>query len=129
MKRSPGIAAVWVARNRFAVLDKTHQLTIRDLQNQESRKIDYNGPVDDIFYAGTGLLLLKNPDNVQMYDVQQKRILATLKVSKVIAMVFDWLDYYIFQVKYVIWSKNMEFAALLSKHTVTLVTRKLEVKS
>jgi coatomer subunit alpha len=83
VKRSPGVAAIWVARNRFAVLDKSHQLTIRDLQNAESRKIEYTGPVDDIFYAGTGLLLIKNADNVQMYDVQQKRILASLKVSKV----------------------------------------------
>jgi coatomer protein complex subunit alpha (xenin) len=88
VKRSPGIAAVWVARNRFAVLDKSHQLAVRDLQNQESRKIEYNGPVDDIFYAGTGLLLLKNPDNVQMYDVQQKRILASLKVSKVCPQIY-----------------------------------------
>ncbi|KAL3074516.1 hypothetical protein niasHS_015346 [Heterodera schachtii] len=111
-KRSPGLAAVWVARNRFAVLDKTHQLTIRDLQNQESRKVEYTGAVDDIFYAGTGLLLLKNADSVQMYDLQQKRVLASVKATKV---------------KYVIWSKNMECAALLSKHTVTLVTKRLEV--
>jgi coatomer protein complex subunit alpha (xenin) len=27
-KRSPGIAAVWVARNKFAILDKTHQVRI-----------------------------------------------------------------------------------------------------
>uniref|UniRef100_A0A914GUL9 Coatomer subunit alpha n=1 Tax=Globodera rostochiensis TaxID=31243 RepID=A0A914GUL9_GLORO len=113
-KRSPGIAAVWVARNRFAVLDKNHQLTIRDLQNQESRKVDYTGAIDDIFYAGTGLLLLKNADAVQMYDVQQKRVLASIKAAKV---------------KYVAWSKNMEYAALLSKHSVTLVTKRLEVLS
>jgi coatomer subunit alpha len=47
-----------------------------------------------------------------LLDVQQRRILAAAKVSKV---------------KYVIWSKNMEYAALLSKHTLTLITRKLEV--
>uniref|UniRef100_A0A915NNF0 Coatomer subunit alpha n=1 Tax=Meloidogyne floridensis TaxID=298350 RepID=A0A915NNF0_9BILA len=114
VKRAPSIASIWVARNRFAVLDKSHQLSIRDLQNQESRKIDYTGPIDDIFYAGTGLLMLKNPDSVSIYDVQQKRVLVSLKVSKV---------------KYVIWSKNMEYAALLSKHTVTLVTRKLALLS
>jgi coatomer subunit alpha len=83
VKRTPSIASIWVARNRFATLDKSHQLSIRDLQNQESRKIDYSGPIDDIFYAGTGLLLLKNPDSVSIYDVQQKRILVSLKVSKV----------------------------------------------
>ena len=82
-KRSPGVAAVWVARNRFAVLDKTHQITIKDLSNKDSRKIEFTGPVNDIFYAGTGLLLLKNADNVQLYDIQQKRVMATAKVSKV----------------------------------------------
>lgn len=35
----------------------------------------------------------------------------------------------ILQVKYVIWSKNLEYAALLSKHTLTLVSRKLQVIS
>lgn len=34
-----------------------------------------------------------------------------------------------FQVKYVIWSKSMEYAAFLSKHTLTLLNRKLEVKT
>ncbi|VDK27188.1 unnamed protein product [Gongylonema pulchrum] len=111
-KRSPGVAAVWVARNRFAVLDKNQQITIRDLSNRENRKIEQNIPIDDIFYAGTGLLLLKNNESVQLLDIQQKRILASAKVSKV---------------KYVIWSKNLEYAALLSKHTLTLVTRKLQI--
>jgi len=111
-KRSPGVAVVWVARNRFAVLDKSHQIIIRDLANKDNRKIEQTVPADDIFYAGTGLLLLKNSEGVHLLDVQQRRILAAAKVSKV---------------KYVIWSKNMEYAALLSKHTLTLITRKLEV--
>jgi coatomer protein complex subunit alpha (xenin) len=111
-KRSPGVAAVWCARNRFAVLDKSHKIIIRDLSNKDNRQIDQTVPVDDIFYAGTGLLLLKNSDSVNLLDIQQKRILATAKVNKV---------------KYVIWSKAMDFAALISKHTLTLVNRKLEI--
>ncbi|KAI6204356.1 Coatomer subunit alpha [Aphelenchoides besseyi] len=108
-KRASGVAVVWVARNRFAVLDKNHQILIRDLNNKESRKIDHDVPVDDIFYAGTGLLLLRTPEGLQMYDIQQKRVLASAKV------------------KYVLWSKNMEYAALLSKHTLTLITKRMEV--
>ena len=111
-KRSPGVAAVWCARNRFAVLDKSHKIIVRDLLNKDNRQIDQTVPVDDIFYAGTGLLLLKNSDSINLMDIQQKRILATAKVNKV---------------KYVIWSKNMEYAALLSKHTLTLINRKLEI--
>ncbi|KAI6182222.1 Coatomer subunit alpha [Aphelenchoides bicaudatus] len=111
-KRSPGMSCVWVARNRFAILDKTHQIIIRDLSNKDSRKIEHNLPVDEIFYAGTGLLLLRTPEGLQMYDIQQKRVLASVKVNKV---------------KYVLWSKNMEYAALLSKHTLTLISKRLEI--
>lgn len=82
-KRSPGVGAVWVARNRFAVLDKSHQIIIRDLTNKDNRKLEQNIPVDDIFYAGTGLLLLKNSDSISMFDIQTKRVLAAIKVSKV----------------------------------------------
>ncbi|KAI6238268.1 Coatomer subunit alpha [Aphelenchoides fujianensis] len=111
-KRAGGLAVVWVARNRFAVLDKTHTITVRDLSNKDSRKIEHDLPVDDIFYAGTGLLLLRTPEGLQMYDIQQKRVLASVKVNKV---------------KYVLWSKNMEYAALLSKHTLTLISKRMEV--
>ena len=31
------------------------------------------------------------------------------------------------QVRYVVWSRSMEYAALISKHTLTLVNRKLEI--
>ncbi|VDN30304.1 unnamed protein product [Cylicostephanus goldi] len=112
VNRSPGIAAVWVARNRYAVLDKNQQISLRDLSNKEVRKVEMNVPVDDLFYAGTGVLLLRNEEGLQLFDVQQKRVMAHVKASKV---------------RYVIWSKNMEYAALLSKHTLTLINRKLEV--
>lgn len=111
-KRSAGVAAVWVARNRFAVLDRNQQLVIKNLKNEVTKKMEQNMPIDDIFYAGTGMLLLKNAEGVQLFDVQQKRVLASAKASKV---------------KYVIWSANMEYAALLSKHALTLISRRLEV--
>ncbi|CAI2316133.1 unnamed protein product [Caenorhabditis sp. 36 PRJEB53466] len=111
--KSTGINALWVARNRFAVLDKGQNVSLRDLSNKELRKLDnINTAVDDIFYAGTGMILLRNDDGLQMFDVQQKVVTASVKVAKV---------------RYVIWSKTMDFAALLSKHTLTLVNRKLEI--
>ena len=33
-KRSSGLTAIWVARNRFAVLDKSHSLVIKNLKNE-----------------------------------------------------------------------------------------------
>ena len=54
-KRSAGLTAVWVARNRFAVLDKTHTLVIKNLKNEVTKKVQVSGSCDEIFYAGTGL--------------------------------------------------------------------------
>ena len=53
-KRSAGLTAVWVARNRFAVLDKTHTLVIKNLKNEVTKKVQVSGSCDEIFYAGTG---------------------------------------------------------------------------
>ncbi|CAJ0935364.1 unnamed protein product, partial [Mesorhabditis belari] len=110
--RSAGVAAVWVARNRYAVLDKNHQISLRDLTNKELRKIEHNIAVNDLFYAGTGLLLLGNDEGLHLFDVQQKRVIAHVKANKV---------------KYVVWSANNESAALISKSAVILVNRRLEV--
>ncbi|KAK3720320.1 hypothetical protein QZH41_020401 [Actinostola sp. cb2023] len=64
-----------------------------------------------IFYAGTGSLLLRDADSITLFDVQQKRSLASVKINKV---------------RYVIWSPDMSHVALLSKHVVVVCNRKLE---
>ena len=71
-KRASGLTAVWVARNRFAVLDRTHSLLIKNLKNEVTKKVTTPN-CDMIFYAGTGSLLLRDPDNITLFDVQQKR--------------------------------------------------------
>ena len=83
-----GDAAVWIARNRFAVLlcdddDDDYRIEIKHIVNNECRRIEFDEPVNDIFYAGTGFLLLSNTDNVKLYDIKQKCVIATAKVSKV----------------------------------------------
>ena len=85
MRSTPGVAAVWVARNRFAVLyNKAIGITIKHIVNNELRIIIVcDEPVNDIFYAGTGFLLLSNTDNVKLHDIKQKCVIATAKVSKV----------------------------------------------
>lgn len=109
-KRSSGLTAVWLARNRFAVLDRTHSLIVKNLKNEIAKKVQIPS-CDDIFYAGTGCLLLKDADGVSLFDVQQKRTLASIKLAKV---------------KYVVWSADMSYVALLSKHTIAICTRKLD---
>lgn len=71
-KRSPGVTALWVARNRLAVLDRLHQLVIKNLKNEVTKKVQ-NPNCDEVYYAGTGMLLLRDPDYVTLFDVQQKR--------------------------------------------------------
>jgi len=111
-KRGQGSCAVWVARNRFAVLDKYGAIVIKNLKNEVSKKFDAPGPTPNkLFFAGTGSLLVGSDDEIMMVDVQQKRAMATLSVSKV---------------KYVSWSEKMDYVALLSKHQITLCNRKLQ---
>lgn len=74
-KRSSGLTALWVARNRFAVLDRTHQLVIKNLKNEVTKKVQTPN-CDEVFYAGTGMLLLRDAEHVTLFDVQQKRTLA-----------------------------------------------------
>jgi len=71
-KRASGLTAVWVARNRFAVLDRTHTIIIKNLKNEITKKVQVPA-VDEMFYAGTGSLLLRTPEGMTLYDVQQKR--------------------------------------------------------
>ena len=80
-KRSSGLSAIWVARNRFAVLDKSHSLVVKNLKNEVTKKVSTPN-CDEIFYAGTGMLLLRDPDAVTLFDVQQKRNMGSVKIPK-----------------------------------------------
>ncbi len=65
-KRGLGTSAVFIARNRFAVLDKaTNIIQIRNLQNEITKKVPTPcATTDAIFYAGTGMLLCRSEDKV-----------------------------------------------------------------
>lgn len=71
-RRASGVKTVWVARNRFAVLDKQQNVVIKNLKNEVTKKVQAP-PCDMIFYAGTGSLLLRDAEQVTLFDVQQKR--------------------------------------------------------
>lgn len=101
-KRGAGHCAIFIARNRFAVLDKVNQQTqIRDLTNTVTKSFKTPGQVNEIFYAGTGNLLMSTPTSVILFDIQQRRVAAELSVASV---------------KYAVWSSDMTMVALLSKH-------------
>ncbi|KAF2724378.1 Coatomer, alpha subunit [Polychaeton citri CBS 116435] len=110
--RGSGTAAVFVARNRFAVFSQPNQqIDIKDLSNATTKSIKPPHGTTDVVFGGTGCLLLITPTHVYLYDIQQKKTLADLAVAGV---------------KYVVWSGDGLHAALLSKHNVTVVTKSLQ---
>ncbi|KAE8153991.1 coatomer WD associated region-domain-containing protein [Aspergillus avenaceus] len=112
VKRGQASSAVFVARNRFAVFSQANQqVDIKDLSNSTTKSIKPPPGTTDIYFGGTGCLLFITPTTVVLFDIQQKKQLAELAVSGV---------------KYVVWSNDGLYAALLSKHNVTIVTKSLE---
>lgn len=110
--RGPGTSAVFVARNRFAVFNQANlQIDIKDLSNSTTKTIKPPHGTTDMVFGGTGCLLLITATHVYLYDIQQKKQLAELAVAGV---------------KYIVWSGDGLYAALLSKHNVTIVTKSLE---
>ena len=110
--RGSGTAAVFVARNRFAVFNSANQhIDIKDLSNFTTKSFKPPTGTNDMVYGGPGCLLLITPTTVFLYDIQQKKQLAELAVAGV---------------KYVVWSTDGLHAALLSKHNVTIVNKSLE---
>eukprot|EP00268_Persea_americana_P024120 TRINITY_DN2358_c0_g1_i2.p1 TRINITY_DN2358_c0_g1~~TRINITY_DN2358_c0_g1_i2.p1 ORF type:complete len:1219 (+),score=265.30 TRINITY_DN2358_c0_g1_i2:284-3940(+) len=111
-KRGVGASAVFVARNRFVVLDKSsNQALVKNLKNEIIKKSNLPIATDAIFYAGTGNLLCRAEDRVVIFDLQQRTILGDLQTPFV---------------KYVVWSNDMETVALLSKHAIIIASKKLE---
>ncbi|KAG8377864.1 hypothetical protein BUALT_Bualt08G0077800 [Buddleja alternifolia] len=110
-KRGIGGSAVFVARNRFAVLEKSsNQVLVKNLKNEIVKKSPLPIATDAIFYAGTGNLLCRSEDRVVIFDLQQRIVLGDLPTSFV---------------RYVVWSPDMESVALLSKHSIVIADKKL----
>lgn len=112
VKRGDGSSTIFIARNRFASLDKSsNTIVVRDLRGDITKKVPSPFPgTEGIFYAGTGMVLLQAEDKVALFDVQQRSIVAELTAP---------------MVKYVVWSGDMERVALLAKHSVIVADKKL----
>lgn len=112
MKKGTGTSAVFVARNRFAVFSAaTQNIDIKDLSNSTTKSFKAPSGTTDVVFGGTGCVLCLTPTHVVLYDIQQKKQLAELAVAGV---------------KYVSWSNDGMYAALLSKHNATIITKSLE---
>lgn len=111
-KRGVALAGVFVARKRFAVLDASRTILVKNLDNSvRKRCIPPHPTTDFMFYGGTGCLLLRSEGRITLYDIQRKAAMAELTAPKI---------------KYVYWSADNAYVALMGKHTVMLCSRKLK---
>lgn len=113
VRRGSGLAAVFLARNRFAVLDKNRQILIKNFQNEVTKKVSPPHPTtDEMYFAGVaGRLLLRCEDRITLYDQQSRRVLAELQVPRV---------------KYIFWSQDCSMVALMSKHAIVIAGKQLD---
>ncbi len=113
VRRGHGVSAVFIARDRFVVLDKFKSLTVRNFQNDLVKK--YNCPlagVDMIYYGGTsGRVILRTDDKLVLFDLQAQKVYGELAIPRV---------------KYVVWNKDYSMIALISKHQVVLANKMME---
>ena len=57
--------------NFFFIFDG-FQIVIKNEKNEVSKKVQ-TPPCDEIFYAGTGYVLLRDTEGLTLFDIQQKR--------------------------------------------------------
>eukprot|EP00299_Pterocystis_sp_00344_P013071 c6363_g1_i1.p1 GENE.c6363_g1_i1~~c6363_g1_i1.p1 ORF type:complete len:900 (+),score=198.07 c6363_g1_i1:846-3545(+) len=111
-KRGTGTSAVFVGRNKFAVLERSGgAVSLKTLEGEESKRWYPPGSVTGLFPATSGSFLLRYEDKVALYDIQQAK-----NVGEVVCN----------NAKYAYWSPDHEFVALLSKHTLTIANKRME---
>lgn len=114
-QRGYGKCAVFVSRNRFAVLDKSRQLFLKTLKNEIKRKITIpNVSINYIFAGGVGRLLLRTSEAILLYDIQSLKVLAEMSTQSR------------HPIKYVNWSSDSQYLAMFSKATIYVTNSRLE---
>ncbi|EGW31260.1 uncharacterized protein SPAPADRAFT_139873 [Spathaspora passalidarum NRRL Y-27907] len=105
--------ATFISRNRFVTFIKsTKTLHVKDMSNNTTKTIQLDSSVNDVLPGQGGRILLVKAHSVINYDVQQRKEVAELSVNNV---------------KYVSWSNDGTYVAMLSKHTITIANRDLEL--
>ena len=112
--RGACISAVFTARGKIAVLDKSRQITTRGFTaNDPGKRIKppYSN-TDMLFPSMTpGRVLVRSPeDRICLFELQSRRTVAELTGISV---------------KYVVWSPDGSMVALLAKHAVILADKEL----
>eukprot|EP00922_Rhytidocystis_sp_ex-Travisia-forbesii_P020210 GHVS01029784.1.p1 GENE.GHVS01029784.1~~GHVS01029784.1.p1 ORF type:complete len:1266 (-),score=169.97 GHVS01029784.1:250-3756(-) len=112
-KSGSGCSIAFVARNRYAVLEKpSGSLGVYNFNTELTKRIEPPAGVERLFAAGNNRLLLKVDEKILLFDLSSRRVLAELTCAG--------------GVRYVIWSPDGQFVAFLSKHNILLANSKLE---
>lgn len=86
-----------------------HQtIDIRDLSHAVVKTFKPPVQTNEIFYGGTGSILLSSPTAVVLFDINQQKIIAEVNAPGV---------------KYAVWNSDSSLVALLSKHSQLLSFR------
>ena len=109
--QGPGLAACFMGKDKFALLKRTSEVHIMDMQNNSKRKLTLSFTPNGLFYAGVSKLLIRNGDLLVLYDTMMNTVVREVETP---------------QVRRVVWSENMEMVALLAKYSVTLMTKSLD---
>lgn len=106
-----GNFACFISRNRFVAFVKSSKmLYVKDTNNAVTKSIQLDLSVVDVLSGTGGRVLLVKTHSVILYDVQQKKELASLAVNNI---------------KYCSWSNNGNYIAMFSKHSITIATKDL----
>lgn len=110
-----GLAAVFVARNRIAVLDKSRNILIKNLHNDLTKRFQVPVPgIDGMFFAGTsGRIILRKDDKLFLFENNSQKILAEVPAP---------------QVKRVVWNEDCSLVAFMSKTCITICDKQLNFK-
>jgi len=106
--------AVFLGRNRFAVLDRhQRQIIVKNLDNETTKRVQPPVPnVDALLDGGaSGRVLLRADDRAVLFEVQSRRILGELTAPKI---------------KSVVWSPDGSKVAIVCKYGVIIADRQLE---
>ena len=106
--------AVFLGKNRFAVLDRhQRQIVVKNLNNETTKRVQPPVPnVDALLEGGaSGRLLLRAEDRAILFEVQSRRVLGEIAAPKM---------------KNVIWSPDGSKVAILCKYGVVIADRQLE---
>ena len=104
--------AVFIAKDKLWVLSKSKNLFIY-LFDGRNKKIEWKDDfiINKIFQATIGKILIKSGDDVLLFDIVNKTVVAEAQFTNL---------------QYVYWSSNMSYVALCSKTMIMVCNKNLE---